>query len=70
MHLPGPQTVIHSISLSYVRPVFVGQAVRYRVEVTKLVASVKVIQLRLSVLDGEGGEIVRGTASCGVKSSE
>jgi 3-hydroxybutyryl-CoA dehydratase len=67
MHLPGPATVIHSVQLSFVKPVIIGQTVRYTADITRLVESVQVVQLNLRVESETGDLIVRGQAQCGFR---
>jgi 3-hydroxybutyryl-CoA dehydratase len=67
MHLPGPNTVIHSVQLSFVKPVIIGQTVRYTADIARLVASVHVVQLNLRVESDSGELIVRGQAQCGFR---
>lgn len=67
IHLPGPSTVIHSVQLSFAKPIFIGQTVNYIVDVARLFASVQVVQLDLHVEAESGDQLVRGQAQCGFR---
>ena len=67
MHLPGPNTVVHSVQLSFAKPVIIGQTVRYTADIARLVTSVQVVQLNLRVESDTGELIVRGQAQCGFR---
>lgn len=65
--LPGPNTVIHSVQVSFTKPVLIGQTVRYTVDITRLVASVQVVQLDLRVESDAVGLVMSGRAQCGFR---
>lgn len=65
MGLPGPHTVIHSVSYKIHRPVYVGEKIHYSVRVSKKVKSVGVVILELSAKNASGEIVLTGTAQCG-----
>jgi acyl dehydratase len=65
MTLPGPHTVIHSVSYKIHRPVYVGQKIIYTVKVNKKVPSVAVVILELSATNELGDIVLSGSAQCG-----
>jgi 3-hydroxybutyryl-CoA dehydratase len=69
MELPGPATVLHSVRISMVAPVYPGDEIQYRAEIKQLAASVKAVVLDLEavrVLDQQ--VVIRGQAQCGFRS--
>ncbi len=65
MTLPGPHTVIHSVSYKIHRPVYIGQKIIYTVKVSKKVPSVAVVVLELSATNELGDIVLSGSAQCG-----
>lgn len=64
MFLPGSMTVIHSIDLKMPAPVFVGDTITYRVEVTRVVAAVGSVLLGLTATNQDGVVVSQGKANC------
>ena len=64
MRLPGPETVIHSLKLDMVAPVFVGDTISYSVTVQRVVAAARAVVLALEATNAEGAVVSRGTATC------
>jgi 3-hydroxybutyryl-CoA dehydratase len=65
--LPGPNTVIHSVQVSFAKPVLIGETVRYTVDISRLVKSVGVVQLNLRVESDSGALLTSGRAQCGFR---
>jgi len=65
MHLPGPHTVIHSVSYKIHRPVYIGEKITYSLKVSKKVLSVAIVVLELSAKNESGDLVLSGTAQCG-----
>jgi 3-hydroxybutyryl-CoA dehydratase len=66
--LPGPLTVLHSVRISTVAPVYVGDEILYRAEIVQLSNAVKVVVLELVATRTSNQEIVvRGQAQCGFR---
>lgn len=63
MYLPGKNAVIMNISFSFKKPVFENNRLTYICEVTKIIKSLKVVLLKLSVLKGSLN-IIEGEAKC------
>ena len=64
MFLPGSNTVIHSVDMKMLAPVFVGDTLTYEAKVTRVLEPVRSVQLALSAVR-EGGEVVnKGSAIC------
>lgn len=61
--LPGPYSVISSISTKMHRPTFIGQTVKYRIEITSLTHAVGAVSLSiLGEVDGQ--TVISGKAIC------
>jgi len=67
MNLPGPRAVIHSASYKMVNPVYVGDQLTYQVEIKKIVKSIKVTLLNLTVFNFQNKVVLRGEAQCGFR---
>jgi 3-hydroxybutyryl-CoA dehydratase len=63
MYLPGEHAILESISLKYRLPTYEGQALVFRVVVTRLLPPMKVVRLALSAFSSEGIH-VSGEAQC------
>lgn len=61
--IPGPQSVINSLSMKMHQPVFIGQQVDYQVEITALTAAVSAVSLNYSGLV-DGKMVISGKALC------
>ncbi len=69
MELPGPATVLHSVRIGMVGPVYPGDEIQYRAEVKQLVAAVKAVVLELvAVRAADQQVVIRGQAQCGFRS--
>jgi 3-hydroxybutyryl-CoA dehydratase len=64
MALPGANTVIQQITQEMTAPVYVGDAVTYRVTVQRIIPSVQAVQMALRAVNQTGLEIGRGKATC------
>ena len=64
MFLPGPNSVIQSIRLDILQPVFLGDIVRFEVVVVRKVASVKAVKLSLAAFNQHDVTVGRGAAQC------
>lgn len=64
MFLPGPNSVIQSIKLDMLHPVFLGDIVRFEVVVVRKVESVKAVKLSLAAFNQHDVTVGRGTAQC------
>ena len=62
--LPGPNSVINTISLKFHKKVFVGQKIFFKVKVTRLTPSVRVVNLELEGKDKNKILYVSGEALC------
>jgi len=67
MNLPGPRAVIQSASYKMVNPVYVGDQLTYQVEIKKIVKSIKVTLLNLTVFNFQNKVVLRGEAQCGFR---
>lgn len=65
--LPGPNTVLHSVSWQMVNPVYVGETITYKVAVSQVSRAVKTVVLKLSAEKPDGALALRGSAQCGFK---
>lgn len=63
MYLPGENAILESISLKYHHPTYEGQALVFRVVVTRLLPPMKVVRLALSAAS-EGAVHISGEAQC------
>lgn len=61
--IPGPRSVINNISMKMHRPVLIGQAVDYQVEITALTLSVAAVSLSFSGMVEEK-LVISGKALC------
>jgi acyl dehydratase len=69
MKLPGPATVLHSVRISMVAPVYPGDEILYRAEIKQLVAAVRAVVLELvAVRTVDQQVVIRGQAQCGFRS--
>jgi acyl dehydratase len=69
MELPGPRTVLHSVRIQMVRPVYPDEPIEYCVEVKQVVAAMKAVVLDLVAARAADKEVViRGQAQCGFRS--
>ena len=69
MELPGPATVLHSVRIAMVGPVYPGDEIQYRAEVKQLVGAVKAVVLELvAVRAADQQVVIRGQAQCGFRS--
>lgn len=64
MFLPGPNSVIQSIRLDMLQPVFLGDIVRFEVIVVRKVESVKAVKLSLAAFNQHDVTVGRGAAQC------
>jgi 3-hydroxybutyryl-CoA dehydratase len=62
--LPGPQTVIMKLSLDMLKPVYIGDTIRYQVTVSRVSDAARSVVLDLSATNALGEEVSRGTAVC------
>lgn len=67
MYLPGKNAVIMNINFSFKKPVFENNHLTYVCEVTKIIKSLKVVLLKLSVLKGSSN-VIEGDAKCKILS--
>ena len=63
--LPGPASVLHQVSWKNLKPVYVGNAIKYIVTVKQVAVSVKAVVLDLQGLNEAGEKVIVGTAQCG-----
>jgi 3-hydroxybutyryl-CoA dehydratase len=69
MELPGPATVLHSVRISMVAPVYPGDEIQYRAKIKQLVVAVKAVVLELVAVRAMDQQVViRGQAQCGFRS--
>jgi len=67
-HLPGKNSVIRNINLNFMNPVFSKDEIIFKVEVEKIIESVKNIQLLLTAKRKIDDKIIiKGSASCILK---
>jgi len=64
MFLPGPKSIIHSIRLDMLQPVFLGDIVRFEVIVVRKVESIKAVKLSLAAFNQHDVTVGRGSAQC------
>jgi enoyl-CoA hydratase len=62
--LPGPRSVINTVSLKYHQPVAIGQTVRYEVSVKRVSEAVGAVVLELKARRPDGETCVSGSATC------
>jgi enoyl-CoA hydratase len=62
--LPGPNSVINTISLKYPLPVLVGELINLTVEIKQLSEAVGVVVLSLSGLNEADQKVISGQANC------
>jgi 3-hydroxybutyryl-CoA dehydratase len=62
--LPGPRTVIMKLSLDMLKPVYIGDTIRYQVTVSRVSEAARSVVLDLSATNALGEEVSRGTAVC------
>ena len=62
MHLPGRDAVWASVSLDFVKPLYVDQQARVEGVVTEVWESTGMVELKLSVRSEEGRVLARGSA--------
>lgn len=62
--LPGPRSVINSVSVKLHAPVYPGEELLFRVSVKQLAEAVRAVVLDLSADGCCGAVVVRGTATC------
>ena len=64
LHVPGPNSVIFKLTAEMVKPVSVGDTLRYRVSVAGVNESVRAVTLALSASNQAGDIVNRGQAVC------
>jgi acyl dehydratase len=64
MELPGERTVIGSMEMNFLQPVYVGEAVIYTATVTRVLAPLGTVRLALSIAKQDGTVCVDGKATC------
>lgn len=64
MYLPGPSTVIQSVRLNFIRPVFCDELVEYSARVMSISVAVKAVVLGLSAKKADGSDAVSGQGQC------
>lgn len=65
MHLPGPTSVIQTLTVDFLKPVYLDQPLVFRVTVATVSPAVRTIGLSLQTTGAESGETVaRGKARC------
>lgn len=62
--LPGPDSVINTVSLKMRSPVLVGERVIYRAAVKQVAASVGAVVLTLSATKVDGTVVLSGSTTC------
>jgi 3-hydroxybutyryl-CoA dehydratase len=68
MDLPGPATVLHSVRISMVAPVFPDEEICYQARVKQLSSATKAVVLDLVATRASNHEVVvRGQAQCGFR---
>ena len=63
MYLPGEHAILEQIALKFRKPTFEGQPLVFRVEVIRLMRSMKVVRLALTATS-DAGVHVKGEAQC------
>lgn len=63
MFLPGERAILQSVNFKYFRPTYEGQELLYRVEVSRMLAPMKVVKLALRVSSAAGIHVL-GEAQC------
>jgi 3-hydroxybutyryl-CoA dehydratase len=66
MYLPGERAILERIELKYRAPVFAGQQLIYRCELTRILRALKVVQLALAI-SVNGEDRVTGQCQCLVR---
>lgn len=67
VYLPGKYSLIHSVEISYARPVFVSSSpLRVRGEVIEKDDRFSRITVKISILDKNGAKVCRGVMQIGV----
>ena len=62
--LPGPRSVINSLSLKFHRPIYVGETVNYEVAVCQVSPAARAFVLTLKVTNAKGEQNVSGQSIC------
>ena len=64
MFLPGSNTVIHKIQIDMLAPVYIGDTITYEVQVKRVIAAVKSVQLDLLAMNQNGDQVSKGMTIC------
>lgn len=64
MVLPGANTLCQQLTLEMTAPVYLGDALSFRVTVQRLIPSVQAVQMALQAFNQNGVEVGRGKAVC------
>ncbi|MBF0540393.1 MAG: MaoC family dehydratase N-terminal domain-containing protein [Nitrospirae bacterium] len=64
MFLPGSNTIIHNLQIDMTAPVYIDDIIIYEVNVSRLIPSVKAVQLKLSAFNQVGIQVSKGSAVC------
>ena len=64
MHLPGEASVIGSLELNFLQPVYVGDNVRYTATVTRVLRPLGTVLLELHIEKPDGSRCVEGKTTC------
>ena len=59
--LPGEGSILLDQDLQYIKPVFIGDEVKYQVEISEIYEKKKIIELRISCLTNQ--KVIEGRAS-------
>lgn len=68
-HLPGSKSVINSINVKMLKPVYVGETVNYHVSVKSISVAVKAVTLDFFVENSSNQKVITGSAMCSFPSS-
>jgi len=66
MHLPGPDSVLHRVELSFHRPSYVGDRITIELKVHEAHDSMRVLICRVRATKQDGQLVARGKVQCGL----
>jgi 3-hydroxybutyryl-CoA dehydratase len=64
--LPGVFSIIQSLRLDFVQPIYPDETLRYRVVITQLSPATRSVALNLTIERSDGSVVLRGKAQCGL----
>ena len=66
VYLPGEKSLIQGVELKFSQPVYVGDVLDIRGEVTEKNDTFKVIKVKVSIRDQDGKKVLKGSMQIGV----